>query len=141
MCGIAGFHYLSENCPPQAIAHLTAMSEAMAHRGPDGRGTLIDGPTALAHRRLAIIDVDGGQQPMTSATGGVHVIYNGEIYNFQSLRSELADYPFRTKLRHGSFARCLRAMGSRVSRPAQWNLCLRHLGCARGGGCYWLATH
>jgi len=69
---------------------LRQMTKALAHRGPDGEGFLVDGPCGLGHRRLSIIDLsDAGSQPMAGEDGQVVVIHNGEIYNFQQLRLEL----------------------------------------------------
>jgi asparagine synthase (glutamine-hydrolysing) len=67
-----------------------AMCDLIAHRGPDGQGVWVDGGVGFGHRRLAIIDLSaGGRQPMATADGGVHITFNGEIYNFQELRREL----------------------------------------------------
>ncbi|MEJ2368929.1 MAG: asparagine synthase (glutamine-hydrolyzing) [Acidobacteriota bacterium] len=95
MCGIAGLSLKH----PVADGALEAMAETMRHRGPDGKGFFRDGPVGLAHRRLAIIDVDGGAQPITNEDGTVVVVFNGEIYNFKSLREELAGkgHRFRTR--------------------------------------------
>ncbi|MCA9082323.1 MAG: asparagine synthetase B, partial [Planctomycetaceae bacterium] len=66
------------------------MGEAIAHRGPDGHGSFVDGPMALAHRRLAIIDLtSAAAQPMASADGRYVLIFNGEIYNYRELRPVL----------------------------------------------------
>jgi asparagine synthase (glutamine-hydrolysing) len=84
MCGIAGIVGTS---PQQAAA---AMSDALAHRGPDDDGVFLGQGIALVHRRLSIIDVSAsGHQPMTYAQGRYTVVYNGEIYNFRDLRAEL----------------------------------------------------
>jgi asparagine synthase (glutamine-hydrolysing) len=90
MCGIAGFVRAGgEPLPPEAAAWLRAMTDRMAHRGPDGQGQLIDGPAALGHRRLSIIDLTTGAQPMEHVSGRAAVAFNGEIYNFQEVRAEL----------------------------------------------------
>jgi asparagine synthase (glutamine-hydrolysing) len=75
---------------------LSAMAEAIAHRGPDGSGLFVDGPDGLAHKRLAVIDPAGGAQPMIVDT--LVVVHNGEIYNYRELRSELEGlgHVFRT---------------------------------------------
>src|SRR3954467_14964098 len=65
------------------------MVDALAHRGPDGRGVRVDGPVALGNRRLAIIDLAHGEQPIANEDGTVLVIQNGEIYNHEQLRAEL----------------------------------------------------
>lgn len=88
MCGIAGiFNLNGEHASP---ATLRKMTDAIAHRGPDGEGFYNDGFVGLGHRRLAIIDLSpAGHQPMISPDGQVVLSYNGEIYNFQELRVEL----------------------------------------------------
>src|SRR4051794_20678007 len=75
------------------------MSATLRHRGPDSEGTFVEGGVGLAARRLAIIDVEGGDQPISSEDGGCTVVQNGEIYNFASLRLELerAGHRFRTR--------------------------------------------
>jgi asparagine synthase (glutamine-hydrolysing) len=85
MCGIAGF------VGPGGRQDLKAMTDALVHRGPDGEGYYIDAESGvhLGHRRLAIVDIGGGAQPMWNAAGTVGVIYNGEIYNHRELRAEL----------------------------------------------------
>lgn len=91
MCGIAGF-LTPGPLPPAAADVARAMGDALAHRGPDGRDEWldVDRGVALAHRRLAIVDLSpAGQQPMTSADGRWVVAYNGEIYNHAELRREL----------------------------------------------------
>jgi asparagine synthase (glutamine-hydrolysing) len=88
VCGIAGIlegHEALRLSPDV----LDRMCDSLAHRGPDDRGTLVSGPAHLGHRRLSIIDIDGGHQPMALREGGPVVIYNGEIYNFHELRREL----------------------------------------------------
>src|SRR5690349_19631902 len=97
MCGIAGIYDLGGGPPNAAV--IDRMTEAIAHRGPDGVGSYVNGPIALGHRRLAIIDLsDAGRQPMANETGDVVVAHNGEIYNFQSLRTtlEAAGHVFRS---------------------------------------------
>ncbi|MFF2848063.1 asparagine synthase (glutamine-hydrolyzing) [Streptomyces sp. NPDC058001] len=90
MCGITGWVSFDRDLRA-AAGTVDAMTETMACRGPDDRGTWIDGPAALGHRRLAIIDLPGGRQPMTAATpeGTVALVYSGETYNFTELRREL----------------------------------------------------
>jgi asparagine synthase (glutamine-hydrolysing) len=91
MCGIAGI--LSTQAPRENPATLVrAMTDAIAHRGPDGEGSFVDrdGRVALGHRRLAVVDLaETGRQPMVSASGRYVVTFNGEIYNFRELRREL----------------------------------------------------
>ena len=82
MCGIAGF-VRRAGTQPGDEALLRAMCDAIAHRGPDDDGRQIIGAAALGMRRLSIIDVAGGHQPIANETGDVTVVYNGEIYNYQ----------------------------------------------------------
>lgn len=89
MCGIAGFLTLDPDSAPDADV-VRRMCDAMVHRGPDDQGYLSDGPCALGHRRLSIIDLrPEGAQPMTNEDGSIAVVVNGEIYNFRELRREL----------------------------------------------------
>lgn len=92
MCGIVGVMRFSNNAPPIDPARLASMRDTMTHRGPDGAGLWIspDQRIALGHRRLAILDLSpAAAQPMRSADGQLHIVYNGEIYNHADLRSEL----------------------------------------------------
>lgn len=98
MCGIAGIFNL--NGEPVSPVILRKMTDAIAHRGPDGEGFYSDGFMGLGHRRLAIIDLSpAGHQPMISRDQQVVLSYNGEIYNFQELRAELEalGHQFRSK--------------------------------------------
>lgn len=98
MCGIAGLIQLNGDAVSPVV--LKRMTDAIAHRGPDGEGQWIDGNVGLGHRRLAIIDLSPlGNQPMISADHRYSFSYNGEIYNFRELRSELeaAGYSFRSQ--------------------------------------------
>ena len=88
MCGIAGI--LNYEGRPADLRELSAMTMAIAHRGPDGEGFFAEGPVALGHRRLSILDLSpAGAQPMTVCAGRYHITYNGEVYNFLELRREL----------------------------------------------------
>ena len=88
MCGIAGV--LSRNGEPVAAELIERMTEVIAHRGPDDQGIHIDGSVALGNRRLAIIDLSpAGHQPMATEAGDLVLTFNGEIYNFRELRTEL----------------------------------------------------
>lgn len=98
MCGVSGIFNL--NLAPVSAVHLKNMTDALAHRGPDGEGFFIDGALGLGHRRLAIIDLTpSGQQPMQTPDGRFIVSYNGEIYNFRELRIELESlgHQFRSR--------------------------------------------
>ena len=87
MCGIAGFVNREGEAADRGIVE--RMTATLAHRGPDGDGVHVSGPVALGHRRLSIIDVTGGAQPMSNEDGTVWVTYNGELYNELELRLEL----------------------------------------------------
>jgi asparagine synthase (glutamine-hydrolysing) len=97
MCGICGQFNFASNAPvdPEIIRR---MADSIAHRGPDDEGYFVSGPIGLGFRRLSIIDLAGGHQPMADAEETVWVIFNGEIYNFKELRLELEQlgYCFRT---------------------------------------------
>jgi asparagine synthase (glutamine-hydrolysing) len=96
MCGITGWVSFDRDLRSES-ATLDAMTETMSCRGPDDRGTWAEGPAALGHRRLAIIDLPGGRQPMSVRTpeGIVVLVYSGETYNFTELRRELTDLGHR----------------------------------------------
>ncbi len=87
MCGIAG--YLRTVGEPADRPMLRAMCDRLAHRGPDAYGEFFDGEAALGHRRLSIIDLAGGAQPLGNEDGTIQVVFNGEIYNFKELHREL----------------------------------------------------
>ena len=88
MCGIAGI-FDSRNAEPVSSVVLKAMTDALVHRGPDDEGFYVSGEVGLGHRRLSIIDLAGGHQPMTNEDGTVWVVFNGEIYNFLELKHVL----------------------------------------------------
>ena len=97
MCGIAGqFNFLRRE--PVERETIVRMARSIAHRGPDDEGYFISGPVGLGFRRLSIIDLAGGHQPMSDAAEKVWVIFNGEIYNYKELRAELQSkgHQFRT---------------------------------------------
>ena len=93
MCGIAGFVGKVKNKDEV----LKKMCDRIIHRGPDGEGYYTDNDVALGHRRLSIIDIENGKQPMNSFDNNLVVVFNGEIYNYQELKEELSDYSFATK--------------------------------------------
>jgi asparagine synthase (glutamine-hydrolysing) len=97
MCGIVGFSFTE--CRRAVLPVLQDCIAALSHRGPDGSGTLIRDRIALGHSRLAIIDLDGGAQPMKSADGRHAITFNGEIYNYREIREELIGigHTFRTQ--------------------------------------------
>ena len=88
MCGIAGILNMDGASVDEAL--LPLMTNAIAHRGPDGEGQWAEGPVGLGHRRLAILDLsEAGRQPMSTPDGRYTITYNGEVYNFRELRREL----------------------------------------------------
>jgi asparagine synthase (glutamine-hydrolysing) len=96
MCGICGIASARGSADLDRVA---AMSATLVHRGPDSFGEYVDGPVALAARRLSIIDLETGDQPIANEDGTLHVVQNGEIYNYRELRRELerAGHGFRTQ--------------------------------------------
>jgi asparagine synthase (glutamine-hydrolysing) len=94
MCGVAGL-YMTTGKPDVAI--VKRMTASMSHRGPDADGFYADDYVALGHRRLSIIDLsDSANQPLPDASGRYILVFNGEIYNYQEIKHELNDYPFKT---------------------------------------------
>src|SRR5690242_12910459 len=98
MCGIAGIVSLNGagHADPD---RLRRMNDSLAHRGPDGEGTFADGPVLFGHRRLAIVDLAGGRQPMSNEDDTVWVVFNGEIYNHADLRADLVHRGHRYRTR------------------------------------------
>ncbi len=100
MCGICGIYaYGGVTDAESDRRDVQAMMDTLRHRGPDGEGLTQHGPATLGHRRLSIVDVAGGAQPLANEDDTVWVTYNGEIYNFSDLRSELerSGHRFRTR--------------------------------------------
>src|SRR5437762_14240514 len=99
MCGIAGYVQRATSPP----ADIESMLAAIAHRGPDGQGCWTAESAGwritLGHRRLSIIDLAGGAQPMGNEDGSVQITYNGELYNIQSLRRDLESLGYRLRTR------------------------------------------
>lgn len=97
MCGINGILYYERDRRPDRLL-IQAMNRALAHRGPNDEGDYSDGPVALGNRRLSIIDLAAGHQPMSNEDGSVWITYNGEIYNHADLRRDLlaAGHVFKT---------------------------------------------
>jgi asparagine synthase (glutamine-hydrolysing) len=98
MCGICG-RFNFERPAPVSLREVQKMARSIVHRGPDDEGYYVNGPLGLGFRRLSIIDIEGGHQPMTDAEESVRVVFNGEIYNFPELRSQLESFGhvFRTR--------------------------------------------
>ena len=102
MCGIVGIVGLNP-LEPVDETRLKRMRDVLRHRGPDGEGLWVEGRVGLGHRRLAIVDVEGGAQPMPNEDGSVWVVLNGEIYNHASLRPwlERRGHPFSLHAHRG----------------------------------------
>ena len=97
MCGICGQYNFGDDKPVQ-LDDIKRMAGSLVHRGPDDEGFFLAGPLGFGFRRLSIIDLGGGHQPMSDQQESIWVVFNGEIYNFKELRSELESYGhvFRT---------------------------------------------
>ncbi|MGC8657696.1 MAG: asparagine synthase (glutamine-hydrolyzing) [Desulfomonilaceae bacterium] len=97
MCGICGTFSVCDHAPVP-LGLLQDMNRALTHRGPDDEGYYVDGPVGLAMRRLSIIDLESGHQPLTNEDSSIWIVFNGEIYNFQELRADLVKkgHVFRT---------------------------------------------
>src|SRR5687767_7016466 len=93
MCGIAGQYNFGSQAPVEAET-VRRMATSMVHRGPDDEGFYFEGPLGLGFRRLSIIDLGGGHQPMADREKSVWVVFNGEIYNFPELKRELESYGY-----------------------------------------------
>lgn len=97
MCGIVGYLNLDGERPAEA-GRISAMCDTIVHRGPNDQGVMTDGPVGLGMRRLAIIDVASGRQPISNEDDTIHIVFNGEIFNHEGLRDRLvaAGHVFRT---------------------------------------------
>lgn len=137
MCGIAGFLRTSSGA---CSSTLTRMTELLRHRGPDDAGFFEDAFIALGHRRLSIIDLAGGHQPMANETGSLWVVYNGEIFNHSELRASLErhGHRFRTRSDTEAILHAYEAFGPACVERfrgmfafALWDAANRTLFCAR----------
>ncbi|MFN2400640.1 MAG: asparagine synthase (glutamine-hydrolyzing) [Gemmatimonadaceae bacterium] len=140
MCGICGIALSSRSNRSIDERLVARMRDVMTHRGPDGSGIFSENGIALGHRRLSIIDIAGGRQPMASGDGTLQIVYNGEIYNHSTLRSELemrgAHYSSRCDTE--TVLHAYEAFGSRCTEQlrgmfafAIWNRRTRELFLAR----------
>src|SRR5215210_6554751 len=98
MCGITGFIDKESSDRASRASLLDSMCRVIAYRGPDEQGMTVEGRAALGMRRLSIIDLKGGQQPIYNSDGSKFIVFNGEIYNYRELRKELESrgYQFKT---------------------------------------------
>src|SRR6266513_1609369 len=135
MCGICGIASTRGSVDPGRLA---AMSATLVQRGPDSDGVYVDGPVGLAARRLAIIDLATGDQPISNEDGRITVVQNGELYNYRELRRELerAGHRFSTSVIRGARApvrgarRAVRRAAARDVRGRPVGLGA-HAACAR----------
>ncbi len=99
MCGITGFIDFQGHNQDEARSRVKRMTDTIIHRGPDAEGFYVDENAALGHRRLSIIDLSSGQQPMHTNDQRLHIVFNGEIYNYRELKVELQKkgYVFQSK--------------------------------------------
>ena len=93
MCGINGIITKEKNKKEL----IKKMNDRIIHRGPNAEGTYIDDDLALGQRRLSIIDLESGNQPIYNEDKSILIIYNGEIYNYKDLKEELKDYKYKTQ--------------------------------------------
>jgi asparagine synthase (glutamine-hydrolysing) len=130
MCGIAGIVSLSDSARRPSRAEVLDMVGALRHRGPDEFGLYRDDRVGLGHARLSIIDLSSGQQPMTNEDGAWWVVFNGEIFNYLELRTELEalGHVFRTKSDTEVIVHAYEAWGREAFRRfnGQWAIALWH---------------
>ena len=131
MCAIAGLICLKRRCRKEEhLRTVSRMCELQSHRGPDDDGVLALDQVCLGSNRLSIIDLSqAGHMPMADADENFWIVYNGETYNFQTLREELIRCGHRVSVkdRHRSRIACIQAMGRAVLRTARRDVCLRRL--------------
>ena len=136
----AGIIYADSRRPVEAAA-LRQMAAAIAHRGPDAEGLWRGPGVGLAHRRLSIIDLAGGDQPMGNEDGSIQVVFNGEIYNYRDLKTELgtegASLP--DQFRHRSARALVRGSWRRIGPSPARHVCLRTVGRAAASDSCWRA--
>ena len=130
MCGIAGIIDIRGRSAPPSLELLRSMAALLAHRGPDGSGLYRDRHASLVHTRLSIIDLDTGQQPICNEDGTLWIVFNGEVFNYLELRSELAakGHSFRTDVGYRSDSACLRTMGRGIFSEIQRAMGTRGMG-------------
>ena len=131
MCGIAGIA-ATDHLHPDEPARATLMRDVMTHRGPDGAGLHLTSRCALAHRRLSIVDLAGGHQPLANEDETIWVPFNGEIYNHAEIRRELeaAGHRYRTRSDTETIVHAYEEWGDECVRSIPWHVRLRHLGRA-----------
>lgn len=131
MCGITGMVHLEQDLRQQELL-LRKMQRTLQRRGPDQEGIFLSPQCAMAHTRLAVIDVEKGRQPMEVTAGGetYTIVYNGELYNTTELRDTAGTggHSISDTLRHGSASAILCALGSSLCGTVQRHFCLCRLG-------------
>ena len=132
MCGIAGVWTPSAFSDTTELeTRLGAMAATLVHRGPDDSGVWTNGKVGCSHRRLSIIDLTkSGHQPMHDSSGNYHIVFNGEIYNFQSLRHELSGLGHQFKSRSDTevILNGYKQWGEDVLLRLRGDVCLCHMG-------------
>ena len=118
MCGICGFTGRRQD----QKAVIEKMMKSIEHRGPDSEGSFCGGEITLGFRRLSIIDLEDGQQPMESADGSLHIVFNGEICDYQELREELETAGISQPFRHGGSGQYPSAVRLKSPGQAAWNV-------------------
>ncbi len=129
MCGICGIaipRTASRSIDPRVLER---MRDTLAHRGPDDCGLFIEQGIGLGHRRLSIVDVAGGHQPMASDDGSLQMVYNGEVYNHLDIRAELErrGHAYRTRCDTETVLRLYQEDGTAITRAPPRHVCLRYL--------------
>ena len=131
MCGICGkLNFDREKVVPHGL--IKSMADTIHHRGPDDEGYYVSGPLGLGFRRLSIIDLAMGHQPLANEDDTVWIVFNGEIYNYQELREFLLckGHVFKTRTDTEVIVHLYEEFGERLRREAARHVRLRHLGQA-----------
>ena len=132
MCGIAGI-VASDALRPDDRQRVLRMRDVLEHRGPDEAGLFVDDQAVLGHRRLSIVDLAGGSQPLANEDNTIWVCFNGEIYNHAELRKELeqAGHVYRTKSDTETLVHAYEQWGDDCVDPPARHVRVRHLGRAQ----------
>ena len=125
ICGIVNFN--ATESVDRAV--LERMTSVQAHRGPDDHDVFVDGNVGLGHRRLSIIDLSGGKQPIFNEDESLVIVFNGEIYNYRELTQTLIPRDtVSDSIGHRNDRPCLRRIRRELCAALSWDVCLRHLG-------------
>ena len=130
MCGICGVFHSDRGSASESRHVLVAMNQQIVHRGPDDDGFFVEENVGLAMRRLSIIDIQTGHQPLSNEDGSVWIVFNGEIYNHQDLRKDLAvpRSPLSHPERHRNHRPSVRGIREGLRQALARNVCVRDLG-------------